>query len=282
MLHILLLILKIIGITLLVILGLVILVVCTLLFAPVRYLIKAETDHGFKELTVQAKATWILRLMTAKFAYNKGETNWQVRILWKKLNEEQSDNAEQKGSVKKADRTEQSSSVEGPDGTEQTDSVKTTERTESAEKVENDEQNWFEKLKCTIKKICDKIKKLWETKEKITEFLTDESHVSSFMVLKDEVFKLAKHLHPRKIKGYVHFGLDDPYKTGQVLAVLSVLYPFYGEHVQIVPEFEHEILEGNLYMRGHIRLLHILVPVCKLYFDNNVRKTYKDYKALKW
>ena len=51
----------------------------------------------------------------------------------------------------------------------------------------------------------------------------------------------------------VRFGLEDPYDTGRILAVLSMLYPFYGEHIDIYPDFEYRILEGHLLIKGRIR-----------------------------
>ena len=90
---------------------------------------------------------------------------------------------------------------------------------------------------------------------------------------------LIKHARPRKAKGFVRFGFEDPYKTGQVLAVLSVLYPFYGERIAIYPEFEQAMLQGDISIKGYIRLLHFVKIIWTFLFDKNVRKTYEDYKT---
>lgn len=286
MLHILLLILKIIGITVVVLLGLVMLVLCILLFAPIRYQVKAETSDGMKNLKVVAKASWILYLATAKYIYNKGKSDWQVRIAWKKLNETTKKKVE--AVIETAVDEVEEPVHEMDEEAQENDNSKNAQETvpkqsETKQSRQSDDKkktSWFDKLKCTIKNICDKIKALWETKEKIADFLMKESHIKTFQILKDEFVTLARRIRPRKIQGQIRFGLDDPYRTGQVLAVLSVLYPFYGEHVQIYPEFEREILEGDLYMKGYIRLIYLVIPVCKLYFDEHVRETYKDYKRL--
>ena len=46
--------------------------------------------------------------------------------------------------------------------------------------------------------------------------------------------------------------------TGQVLAGLSMPYPFWGEHVSIIPDFEQKVLEGSLYIKGRIRIIHFV------------------------
>ena len=137
------------------------------------------------------------------------------------------------------------------------------------------------KIKYTNFKICDKIKSFWETKEKVTSFLTDDVHVEAFKIVKTEIGILARHLRPRRIRGFVRFGFEDPYRTGQVLAGLSILYPFYGEHVEIYPDFEQKILEGDLYVKGHIRMVHLASLLWRLFFNRYVRKTYRDYKKIK-
>lgn len=137
------------------------------------------------------------------------------------------------------------------------------------------------KIKCTNLKICDKIKSFWKTKEKVTSFLTDDVHVEAFKIVKREIGILARHLRPRRIRGIVRFGFEDPYRTGQVLAGLSILYPFYGEHVEIYPDFEQKILVGDLYIKGHIRMVHLATLLWRLFFNRYIRKTYTDYKKVK-
>ena len=99
--------------------------------------------------------------------------------------------------------------------------------------------------------------------------------------MKKELGILARHLRPRRIRGFVRFGFEDPYRTGQVLAGLSILYPFYGENVDIYPDFEQKILEGDLYIKGHIRMVHLATLLWRLFFNHYVRKTYRDYKKIK-
>ena len=80
-LHILLGILKIIGILLLILLALVLLTVLALLFAPVRYRMEGERTDSF----YQGKITisWLMRLVWFHAGYDsrRGKTEYSVRIL---------------------------------------------------------------------------------------------------------------------------------------------------------------------------------------------------------
>jgi hypothetical protein len=80
MLHVIFLILKIIGISLLIILGLILLIILTILFVPIRYRVIAE--HGKDVLQVDARASWLLHLFGAKVTHVKGILHIQLRILW--------------------------------------------------------------------------------------------------------------------------------------------------------------------------------------------------------
>lgn len=286
MLHILFLILKIIGMILLAILGILILLLCVVFFIPANYIIEAKTDDGIKALSFEAKAHWMLHLFTAYYVYKDKQSDWQVRIGWKTFNHKDHENYGKNDEDVQAEPM-QSSEKDESATEKQTDSEiykKTNTSDTDATKKESknkQKQTWFEKIKCTIRKICDKIKSLWETKEKITEFLTDDVHVEAFKIVKTEIGILARHLRPRRIRGTVRFGFDDPYRTGQVLAGLSILYPFYGENVEIYPDFEQEILEGDLHIKGHIRMVHLMTMLWRLFFNRYIRKTYRDYKMLK-
>ena len=78
MIHILLMILKIIGIILLVILGILLLIILAVLFAPVRY--KAEFSwHGEPDLAL--KASWFLHLLSFRALYTKEGLKFVVRVL---------------------------------------------------------------------------------------------------------------------------------------------------------------------------------------------------------
>ncbi len=81
MLHIILLILKIIGIVLLCIIGVIILVLIGILFVPVRYRIEVTRKEGEDEppVVVRVKVTWLLHLLNILIRY-PAETLVRVRL----------------------------------------------------------------------------------------------------------------------------------------------------------------------------------------------------------
>lgn len=83
MLHIILLILKIIGIVLLCILGIVLLAILSVLFVPVRYRIELSREEGEGEppLAAKAKITWLMHLVNILIRYPSDETYVRFRIF---------------------------------------------------------------------------------------------------------------------------------------------------------------------------------------------------------
>ena len=129
--------------------------------------------------------------------------------------------------------------------------------------------------------MCDKIKALSGKKEKLEEFLRDEVHKGAYHKCKKELFWLMKHLKPKKADVRIIYGFDDPYHTGQALAVFGVLYPFVGGCISVTPDFEHQVLKGSAYLKGKIYLWHFVQSGWKLIWNRNVRQTYRDIRNFK-
>ncbi len=275
MLHILFLILKIIGIILLVILGITLLLVGVVLFVPIRYHMKTETTNGMKGLRTEAKAHWLLHLISAHITYKDKKLDWHVRVGWKnfrareedvKISEDDIDIDAEEEKNAHVEMSSQDNRAPREDGTsnreEATSKATSSQKSKKRAASKEEKEGCFKKIKYTIREFCDKIKN-------IKEFLLEETHIQAFLRLKKEIFFFIKKIKPDKIKGYLRFGLEDPYNTGRVLAALSVLYPLYGEHFQVYPEFEREIIEGDIYFKGRIHLLHLLLVLGRAYFDKN-------------
>ena len=318
MLHILFLILKIIGIILAVILGLILLVICIVLFVPICYKADLHGSGNARELTVHAKVSWLFGLIKAVFALENGKTDLSVRIAWKKfgdsdpvenkaedrveekpkpekkavMQEKQVIQGEEKqddttnritdkaveDQTEKAEKSEQSAKTR-PESTEKKQRKKKDrkEDSDSASKIEQ----ITEKIKCTYHKFCDKINEITEKKDKITDFLLDETHKNAFLKLKNEAFHLLKKLKPKKIQGEITFGFEDPSLTGRLLAWISMIYPWIGEHTDITPDFEHRTLSGDLSIRGRLYVITPVVTAIRLILSKAVRRSFKDIRNFK-
>lgn len=318
MLHTLFLILKIIGIILAVILGLVLLVICIVLFVPICYRADLHGSGSAKELTVHAKISFLFGLIKAVFALENGKTDLSVRIAWKKLGdsdpvedkakdrdgempkpekkavmqksqtiqkEEQQDGTPNRitdkaveDETEKIEKTEQSAKIY-PESTEKKQRKK-KERKEDSDSASKIEQI-TEKIKCTYHKFCDKINQITEKKDKISDFLADETHKNAFLKLKNEAFHLLKILKPKKIQGEITFGFEDPSLTGRILAWISMIYPWIGEHTDITPDFEHRTLSGDLSIRGRLYVITLVVTAIRLILSKAVRRSFKDIRNFK-
>ena len=280
---------------LLIILGLLVLSICIVLFVPLKYLGKAESFGTVDSIKAQLKFSWLFHLISGYVYFENKETKWQVRIFWKKLNVEtepkkSEELAEDKSAEESEEESENRETVENDSVQEETvceeslhnkseeESVKQEELSAKTEKKKK--KGLLEKIKYTFQAICDKIKVLIRKKEELQAFLADELHQLAWKRLKRETWRLLKFLKPKKLVLNLHFGFEDPAVTGKVLAGLSMLYPLYTDHINIEPEFDEKILEGDACIKGNIRGIHLLIVICNLFFDKNIKATYKEIK--KW
>lgn len=120
---------------------------------------------------------------------------------------------------------------------------------------------------------------LIEKKEKVIEFLNHEIHRNAFTKTRDEGIRLFRFLKPRRLRGRIRYGFEDPYITGKVLAGAGMLYPFYGGMLVIEPDFEEKIFEGEFYIKGCVRGIYAAIVFLNLILNKDMRTTYKHIRA---
>lgn len=341
MLHILLLLLKIIGIIILSILGTIILVLLCVLFVPVRYRIEVARKEGENELpvVVQAKVTWLLHFINVLVRYST-EFYLRVRLLFipvfrlprKEKKKREKRKKKEKGEEKKEEidekeerekerekereerkKIEENEAEHGKEAIEKSSkpsrdekkeeeipriTVKRKERetgenTGSAKAAEAEQsknfvhklrairekiQNFIENIQYTIRNICDKIKAIWNDIQYYSDLVKSDVFQDTFILCKKELCRLLKGILPGTFEADMVVGMDDPAATGQILAVCGMLYPVFGEHMNVVGDFEQKRLEGRIFMKGRIYGITLLYVCLKIYFNKNVKKLYKLLK----
>jgi len=334
MLHILLLILKWIGIVLAVFLLLVLLLINLGLFVPVRYRADASCQNDIETLEAEFELSWMWKLFFLTACWKKGKADMKIRIGWKYLfSEEKEGKSEEKIEVPEEKEEndlpkekeeqkflkEQKESLPPektnrslPENNVQEQAEKRVchqEKTESGIDKEEEEKESFtadrrkaggrkkkplwDRMKEKISEWIESCKSFWRKilamgrnfrgkKEQIESFLTDASHRRAFCSLKREVRRFLGHVSPKDVKIVGKIGLEDPYMTGQALAVLGMLFPFLGENTVIVPDFENKVLEGSVHIEGKIHNFRMLAILWRLIKDRDVRKIIIDIKKLKW
>lgn len=127
------------------------------------------------------------------------------------------------------------------------------------------------KIRFIIRKIYDKIKN-------ILSFLRSEDFRWMKKVGLTEGKALFQHIRPRKIKGNIRFGFENPANTGEVLGILGIIYPVLPRKLTIIPDFNQSVLEGSLEARGRVYGIFFLIRTLKVLFDG---KTITIIKKLK-
>lgn len=329
MLHIIIFILKIIGILLLVILGLILLLVCSVLFVPITYKVRAERKDGV--IQVRAVAGWMFRLLSVHYRLHTSQEPMQLlqgRILgipvWKPLEpkkekpkkaekkskEKQSKpkqmgakQLEQKAEVKSSDKAKERLKKDLTPGTavatipQPEPEVSRQEQPQDKQaQTKPPRQSILKKLLYAIRRIYGKItaigrglfslvvkllhmpEKASETIGTLTDFWNLEENVKARESIWRELKFLWKHSRPRKADLTLHFGFEDPSWTGQCMGVLSILNVWYPGRIFLKPEFEQEIFEGTLYIKGHMMLAVPLLSIFRLWRDENVMKMYRRFR----
>lgn len=99
-----------------------------------------------------------------------------------------------------------------------------------------------------------------------------EETQQAFHLASAQLCRTLRHVLPRRINVRAAVGTGDPASTGQVLAVQGILYPWLGDKVQIVPDFEERRFEGEFHLKGQLRAGVVGFYALRLMLDKNVRR----------
>lgn len=309
MLHILLIILKIIGILLATVLGIILLLLLLALFVPVRYDIYGNKQEDIK---VKARVSWLFRIIYIRFIYEGDSARLVVRIFGypfldsmnprQKKDRSKPKKEERKGRENQSVKKEQENT-----GKEQLE-IKIADYEKSAEDISFKKEEFImnmepqegehepkttlfsrlsrkfhlfkDKLKSKIRALYERISGIRHKLDLILEFWKDELAKSGLKFLWSNLVSLFKHIGPRKIKGKIIFGTGDPYSTGQISAVAAMFYGKYGKDLQICPDFMEKVFECELWIKGRIRLFTLLKLALKVWFHKDVKYLRNRFKAL--
>lgn len=291
MLHIILLILKILGLILLVILGLLLAVLLAVLFVPVRY-------HGsgsyYGKVRGSAGISWLLHILSIRLRYDEDLTMtvrlFGFRIMKPKKLDQELEEAEDimvhameriepeplKDAKEAKDKIQEEiqKRPEMFESIEDEDEEKTKKPlffTSLLERVKKRILRFFTKLKFFFHRVCDTLKTVKEKKNEIFSWISSKENQKTVKLFLRQGKKLIRHVLPVKGKGSITFGFDDPYLTGQVLMYSSVIYPFFHKHLNLYPMFDQTIFQAEGTFRGRIRIGTALLIGLRMLMDKNFR-----------
>lgn len=317
MISVLLIILKIIGITLLVIIGFILLALLLVLFVPLRYQFSGSYEEVFR---CKGKVTWLLHFISFRVTVEETvikdlrilgiPASFFIRKKKEPAEDEHSSNESTKTEVKEnsisdvkvssdADNSffnigednaiHNEASVEAFDSSEQSQTdTDNSEKKSIFQKMNQKIHEIMDKIKGIIQKIKDFIEKAKDfiinikskkkTLKRYMKILKSDTFKAAFTLCKKQIYGILRHIFPGKMLVNVTYGLEDPADTGYILGVYGMLPAFIGERVVLHPDFNNAVFRGDFYMKGRIRGWTILHSVLCVITDKNCKKLFHIVK----
>lgn len=320
MIHILLTILKIIGILLLVLLGLILMIVVLVLFVPLRYRFHVGINEGtalnilleraplitddkkpdlLENLELTGSVIWLLRLVRVTVKFFRKTFFYKVQAaFFDVLSSEPKEKRKRRAKRKKIVKAEDGKAVPSEESTDREqitpntmnmvstqekppeaevpeavvkDAVEDEPASNQAEKEQKDHN--VKKEKKPKKDIQKTIEELSEKAHNILDMINDTDNQEFVRMALKSLKKLLWHIRPRNYFLYLYYGADDPSLTGKVMMAYGIAKGVLGmEHLEVMPDFEHKVVRLSAELEGKIRLIHVAVIGCKIYFNKTFRK----------
>lgn len=299
---------KVIGI----LLAVLVIVALAILFAAVRYCGKISFDDKKAQISIR----WLGVVLRVPILITEKDLQWKVRVFGvpilrsdgahkKRRSKKSSAPKAQKRKAEKAaetvQKTQESSKQEkkalsvnlekSPTAPEQEKQIAPKQTTDQREEQsafrQADEREkkprgirqlflWLQ----NVIKIVRKIKKKVHSVQDLVDILRSDAGKAFICIVKENVIHLWKQIHPRRMRGKVIFGTGDPCSTGELLGVFALFYAWYGNGVQIIPDFEQKRIEGNVSFRGRIRMITLICIAWRIIKNKDGRKLLHEWE--KW
>ena len=120
-----------------------------------------------------------------------------------------------------------------------------------------------------------RLKRKWES---VKKFFRSKMFREALLHAKKEVLYFLKKAAPKKVTGTVRFGFNDPALTGETLGILGMIYGKLPKDLSIQPDFQQEILQGDVRMKGSFQAVTAAGIALRLFRDQNLRKTIRHFK----
>lgn len=141
------------------------------------------------------------------------------------------------------------------------------------------------KVKCTIVSCCDKIKAVFSNinnaKKNVHYYhtiLTSDLFERTFEKTRKKLLRLLKEILPRKFEISLEVGFDDPYTTGELLAIAGIMYPIFGEHLIVLGNFEESVIRGAGRLKGRIFVFSFIKIGLYYLFDRDLKRLIRLFK----
>lgn len=284
------LILKIILWILLVIIGVIGLLIVLILTLPIDYCAEFEKIN---EIVFKTKVR-IFYIATMQFGYTEENSDFIIKVFGRQINKR----------TKHIEQEEIKQEAEKKVEKETKKEVKRERKQEVKQEVKPEISNTFEEKKVNNKEFSrvdvtsrKPDKKTEKTSKKQVpireESIKDQSNnfrelwANIKMLWQDEYRKgftrgtkrlivdLFSELKPDSIYFNLLIGRENPADTGELLALITMLYPLYARYGVIQADFEEEGIWGEVKARGRLRLYRLIKPFVVFGLNKSVRNYVK-------
>lgn len=303
MLHVILTILKIIGILLLVILSILLAVILLVLFVPVRYRLHGRYEKG--ALEADGRISWLLRLVRINLSWKDNKGLAEIRVLWFKLKSFQIPKEEPPGDTAdfakdhkytSSDPQEDSAPSSGNDWKESSNPQENPEPAPDGiiRKIAHIGGKLWELVRNALVSIpgipaelIDLIDRKMEwlgakidaVFRKIEPYLDATTERALRKVIRYLKWALRGYA-PRRIEGYIHFGTGQPDITGRLAGLIFVLLPESGKGYDVDPDFYKAVLETDTTVTGHMQMYRLVWVGIRILADRECRTVL--FRILGW
>lgn len=239
-------ILSILGIILLCLLGFLLLVLLLVLFMPAVYRGGGKAHDG--EYEAWFRFRWLFGLVRGEFDYPRSKA-LRVRVLWLTVFES---------------------------GGRQEEPEEDRKRKTPAEKQPTAEKK--EAPAAGIRKAEEKEQEPpTDRKDKLQHYLAvvqDQDNQDLVKHALSRLSRIIKSIRPRMLRAEAVVGLGEPDTTGYLYGAYWAIKPFLGKkcQVSVTPDFERQILEGKVSLRGRIVAAVLLYQAVRVALDKRLWK----------
>lgn len=128
--------------------------------------------------------------------------------------------------------------------------------------------------------LMDRIEDIFDQYEKLESFYYQNETQYAMQKILFLGKKTLMYVLPRRCKGYVDYGFDDPSWTGKSYGILSVLGLATKRNFHLNPNFEMQILRADVIFTGRIRIFYFLKLAIIIFFDKKLKQAYQEGKKI--
>lgn len=159
----------------------------------------------------------------------------------------------------------------------------------SEDSVKKEKRNYFKIIYDFIVSIPDRFASFLENaNEKVNEgidtvsyyhrILTSKGTEDVITYVKSAVFKILKHIRPRKSNIVIKFGSTDPDKMGSICAYYGIASAYLPKRTYLYPDFEDDYFKFTAKIKGRIILGYLAIVGLKMLLNKKIKKFIKLMK----